>query len=100
MNHFVKVLIYACLAALATLFIGVGVHFHGPLLGSVLLAAGTGFVTLAVGVATLIAARMTFKLSQVGRIIECTTFWLAGSLVFAGLGHLTPAWLAVTNPLL
>ena len=100
MNHFYKTLAYACAAALATLFIGVGVHFHGPLLGSVLLAAVTGLVTLACGVGTTIFARMKFQLMEVGRVLQVTTFWLFGSLVWFGLGHLASAWLTVTNPLL
>jgi hypothetical protein len=95
-NHFVKVLTFACAAALAVLFIGQGVHFHGPLAASLVLAVGTGFATLVAGVATLIGTRAAFKLSQSGRLIELGVFWLYGSLAFKALGHLASAWLTVT----
>jgi hypothetical protein len=100
MNHFVKVLIYACFAAVATLLLGAGAHLNGSLLMAVPLAAAVGFVTLVAGVASLIATRQIFKLSQSGRVIEISAFWLIGSLVFKVLGALAPAWLTVTSPLL
>lgn len=100
MNHFVKVLIYACLAAAATMLLGAGAHLSGSLVTIIPLAAATGFITLATGVASLIATRHIFKLSQSGRVIEVSAFWLVGSLVFKLLGLTAQAWLTVSNPLL
>jgi len=101
MRHTIKVVAYAFFSLLAVMTLGLGVHagIDWAAVAAVGLAAVVSALTVVVGAFGLITARMTLKLSAVGRLLECATFTLVGGLFIWLAGLVAPSVLTVTHPI-
>lgn len=88
MNHLLHVLLVVAASIFLTLITGLtGATFTGPILASVAYSAVTAVVIVALGVGSLIFARMKLGLMQAGRLIQMAIFWLLMWITLA----ITPA---------
>ncbi len=94
-RHFLKMIGYFVVAALVTVFVGLGVT-AGTILSGILSAGLIGFVGLALGLASTIVLRGMFGLMQTGRIIQYLCFFF-GTWAGVCLASLLFSSLAVTS---
>lgn len=90
-RHFLKMMGYFVVAALITMFVGIGVT-AGTILSGVLSAALIGFLGLFLGLVSTILIRGVFGLMQTGRVIQYLCFFFGAwsgvclsSLLFSSL---------------
>jgi hypothetical protein len=91
MRHFANILVHIFAATLLALFVGAGIHFHGSVVGGVVLAAAISFATLFVGFSSLFGARRVFGLMQLGIALQCLVFFLVAMLAVTLSGLIVSA---------
>lgn len=94
-RHFLKMIGYFVVAALVTVFVGLGVT-AGSILSGVLAAGLIGIVGLVLGLASTILLRGVFGLMQTGRIIQYLCFFF-GTWTGVCLASLLFSAFAVTS---